>query len=252
MQPSYDEFVGVDGCPAGWVAVAQTGDGRLGCEVFPRFEAVVARHPLALILVDVPIGLRDGGPDERRCDREARRLLKGRGSSVFPAPVRAALYAEDHKAASLVNREKTEGRRGLSLQSWAITPKIREVNEYLAGHHGPLPAVREMHPELCFWALKGCQPLQHNKRTEEGYRERIALLSRHQAGSARLVEAVLRRNARCVVRRDDVVDALVGSVTAWLGRGDLTTLPAMPEEDSAGLPMEMVYSLLAASVSTPR
>lgn len=151
------------------------------------------------------------------------------------------MYAEDHTAASLVNREKTEGRRGLSVQSWAIAPKIREVNEYLAGHHGPV--VREMHPELCFWALNGCHPLHHNKKTEAGYRERIGLLSRHQAGSGKLVEGVLRENNRSVVRRDDVVDALVGSVTAWLSRGGLTTLPAMPEQDSAGLPMEMVYSL---------
>ena len=35
-------------------------------------EAVVARYPLALILVDVPIGLRDEGPEERGCDGEAR------------------------------------------------------------------------------------------------------------------------------------------------------------------------------------
>lgn len=165
MQPSYDEFVGVDGCPAGWVAVAQTRGGRLGYEVFSGFEAVVARHARALIVVDVPIGLRDSGPDERLCDLEARRFLKERASSVFPAPVRAALFAADYKAASLVNREKTEGRRGLSRQSWAITPKIREVNECLASRGAPLPVVREMHPELCFWALNECQPLHHNKRT---------------------------------------------------------------------------------------
>jgi predicted RNase H-like nuclease len=241
MEGSHDEFVGVDGCPAGWVAVVHARDGRLGCEVVSRFEAVVARYPLALILVDVPIGLRDAGPDERRCDREARHFLKERGSSVFPAPVRAALYAADHQAASLVNRGMTEGRRGLSRQSWAIAPKIREVNEYLAGHHGPLPTVREMHPELCFWALKGRQPLQHNKKNKEGYQERIALLSNSQAGSAALVDAVLRENRRSVVRRDDVVDALVGSVTAWLSRGHLATLPECPERDSVRLPMEMVY-----------
>lgn len=235
------EFVGVDGCPAGWVVVALTEDGRLGCEVFPSFEAVVARHIRASILVDVPIGLRDAGPEERRCDREARRLLKERGSSVFPAPVRAALYAADYKAASLVNREKTEGRRGLSRQSWAITPKIREVNDYLAGHQGPMPAVREMHPELCFWALNGCQPLHHNKKTEQGYRERLVLLSRHLPEAGSLVEALLREHARRVVRRDDIVDALVGVVTASLSRGDLRTLPDAPERDSLGLPMEMVY-----------
>ena len=93
------------------------------------------------------------------------------------------------------------------------------MNEYPAGHREPLPIVREMHPALCLWALNGRQALQHNKQTEEGYRERIALLSHSQAGSARLVDAVLRENRRSVVRRDDAVDALVGSVTAWLSRG---------------------------------
>jgi predicted RNase H-like nuclease len=246
MEPACEEFVGVDGCPAGWVAVAQTRDGRLGHRVHPRFEDILARHPLAVILVDVPIGLRDGGPDERLCDPAARRVLKSRGSSVFPAPVTPALYAADYKVASLFNSEKTGGRRGLSRQSWAIMPKIREVNECPAGHHGPLPVVREMHPEVCFWGLNGCQPLRHNKKTEEGYKERIALLTRSQAGSARLVDAVLRENRRSVVRRDDVVDALVGSVTARLSRGDLKTLPEAPERDSAGLRMEMVYFAIKA------
>jgi predicted RNase H-like nuclease len=241
MQPSYDEFVGVDGCPAGWVVVAQTRDGGLGCAVLPTFESVLARHCRALILVDVPIGLRDSGWEERLCDREARRLLKRRGSSVFPPPVRAALYVADYKAASVVNRERTEGRRGLSRQSWAIAPKIREVNECLTGRHAPLPRVREMHPELCFWALDGGRPLRYNKRTEEGYRERTALLSCHVPESVKFVEVILREHKRSVVRRDDIVDALVGSVTARLSRGDLKTLPETPERDSGGLPMEMAY-----------
>lgn len=158
LPTAYDEFVGVDGCRGGWVAAAHTADGRLGYEVFSAFETVLTRHHQALILVDVPIGLRDSGQGERQCDREARRVLKGRGSSVFLAPVRAALYARDYASASSVNREKT-GRRGLSRQSWAIAPKIREVNECLAERAGPLPRVREMHPELCFWALNGCEPL---------------------------------------------------------------------------------------------
>jgi predicted RNase H-like nuclease len=244
--PPYREFVGVDGCRGGWIAAAQAADGRLVYEVFPAFETVLARHRHALILVDVPIGLRDSGPDERHCDREARQLLRGRGSSVFPAPVRAALYAADHAAASSVNREKTG--RGLSRQSWAITPKIREVNECLAEREGPLPRVREMHPELCFWALNGSQPLLHNKRTQLGYRERIALLSSHLPEAADFVDLVLREHLRKAVRQDDVVDALVGLVTARIHRGDLRTIPETPEVDSAGLPMEMVYVLPSRDV----
>lgn len=241
MQASFAEFVGVDGCPAGWVAVTLARDGRLEYRVFPTFDAILCQHRRALILVDVPIGLRDAGADERVCDREARRLLKRRRSSVFPAPVRAALSAPNYEAASRINREKTDGRRGLSRQSWAIVSKIREVNEHLAGREQPAPVVREMHPELCFWGLKEGHPLRHNKKTQEGYGERIALLSQLVAGAVELVDTVLREKRRGVLRRDDVVDALVGAVVARLGGGCLKTLPETPECDSVGLPMEMVY-----------
>jgi predicted RNase H-like nuclease len=236
----YERFVGVDGCRAGWIAVAQTPDGRLSYEVLPAFASVLEQYTDALILVDVPIGLMDSGPDERLCDREARRLLKDRASSVFPAPVRAALYAANYMAASAANRQATQGRRGLTRQSWAITPKIREVNECLAGRQGQPPVVREMHPEVCFCALNGWRPLRYSKKTTEGFGERAALLCRLLPSSDALVEMVLRATRRSAVRRDDIVDALVGSVTAWLGKGSLSTLPAVPEHDSAGLPMEMV------------
>lgn len=111
---------------------------------------------------------------------------------------------------------------------------IREVNECLASRGVPPPAVREMHPELCFWALNECQALHHNKRTKEGYRERTALLSRHLPDPVEFVELVLREHMRKVVRRDDVVDALVGSVTARLSRGDLKTLPETSETGLGG------------------
>jgi predicted RNase H-like nuclease len=231
----------VDGCRAGWVAVAQTLGGQLSYRVFPVFASIFEYYADALILVDVPIGLIDSGPDERLCDREARRLLKGRASSVFPAPVRAALYATDYRAAAAANHEATQGRRSLTRQSWAITPKIREVNECLAGRKSPLPGVREMHPEVCFWSLNGRRPLRHGKKTDEGYRERAALLSRLLPGADALEATILREHRRNAVRRDDVVDAMVGSSTAWLGKRSLSTLPLVPERDSAGLPMEMVY-----------
>lgn len=240
MNGRFGEFVGVDGCRGGWVAVT-VRSGRLAYEIAATFPEILAQHTWALILVDVPIGLREGGPVERLCDPAARQVLGGRAACVFPVPVRAALNTVDHKTASLVNRELTEGRRGLSLQSWAIAPKIREVNEALATGACPRPVVREMHPEVCFWALNDRRPLQHNKKTAEGHRERMALLSRHVAGAACLVEQVLCGHLRRVVQRDDVVDALVGTVTGCLSEGNLMTLPEEPERDSAGLPMEIVY-----------
>jgi predicted RNase H-like nuclease len=51
--------------------------------------------------------------------------------------------------------------------------------------------------------------------------------------------------------RDDVLDALSAAVTAKLGFGRLSTLPAAPEIDSAGLPMEMAYHAAQATRERP-
>lgn len=240
-KPEYEEFVGVDGCKGGWLMAAVAGDGSLSFDLQPTIEVVLASRPRSLILVDIPIGLRDSGASERLCDLQARKRLKKRSSSVFAAPVRGALSAPDHRTASAVNRKLTEGARGLSRQSWGIAAKIREVNEHLAGREASLPVVREMHPELCFWALNRCRPLGHNKKKKEGYQERIKLLSRHYAEIDNLVSEVRRKHGHDTVQRDDVLDAVVGAITASLGRQSLYTLPEAPEKDSVGLPMEMVY-----------
>jgi predicted RNase H-like nuclease len=38
-----------------------------------------------------------------------------------------------------------------------------------------------------------------------------------------------------------VLDALAASVTAWLGRNGLTSIPEAQEKDARGLAMELVY-----------
>ncbi len=42
-------------------------------------------------------------------------------------------------------------------------------------------------------------------------------------------------------REDDILDALAAAVTGLIGGTKLKTLPASPERDAQGLPMEMVY-----------
>ena len=191
-----------------------------------------------LVLLDIPIGLRGRSPVERLCDKEARSLLgSGRGSSVFPAPSRCALGCVSYKEGSDKNRECTG--RGLSQQSWAIVPKIQEVDAYLQ-QEAQRAKIREIHPEICFWALNRQRPMEHNKKTEEGYEQRIALLARYLPGVRKIVETALSRYLRKQLARDDIVDALMGAVTASLP-GVLQTIPAVPEIDDAGLPMEMVY-----------
>lgn len=81
----------------------------------------------------------------------------------------------------------------------------------------------------------------HNKRAEDGFRERLRLLERVYPGGSAVLTSALGRFARKDVGRDDILDALVAAVTAMLGKRRLRPLPGRPERDSTGLPMEIVY-----------
>ena len=234
-------FVGVDGCRLGWLSVGVGDGGVWKVAVYERFDDLWDAHAHAdHILVDVPIGLRSDGKEERRCDKEARRILgRPRGSSVFPAPCRAALTARDHAEACAVNRERTG--RGLSIQSWAIAPKIHEVDQFLRAREEARAVVREVHPEILFWALSNGHHPSHNKKSRAGFEERLGILQALEPQSQEIVSHALSRWRRKEVSQDDILDALAGAVTAQLASGTFQTIPEPPEFDQEGLPMEIVF-----------
>ena len=233
--------VGVDGCRSGWfwVCLIRSGVWKVGIE--RNFRQIWSQwHEADSILVDIPIGLPDSGVAERLCDREARNVLdRPRKSSVFPVPCRLSLDAATYQSACRINKRFT-GRR-LSKQSWNIAGKIREVDELLRSHARAKGVVREVHPEVLFWALNRGLSMQHNKRTEDGFRERLRLLELRYPGSLAIVTSTLDAFARKAVGRDDIMDALAAAVTGKLGRRSLQSLPEHPERDSTGLPMEILY-----------
>ncbi len=270
---------GVDGCRVGWVAAAHDlGRGECAITVHATFAALLvafgagapgasgepgasgARVPprgrVRVVAVDIPIGLSDAAP--RAVDVEARRFLRKRGSSVFPAPCRAALAGRDYAEASA--RSFAVSGRKLSRQTYGILAKIREVDETLRhresggesgggefGRGGPMPAgtaeaapaVVEVHPEVSFAVRNGGRPMTHSKKRAEGAAERLALLDaplRAAFGPARATW--LRRD----VASDDLLDALIA---AWTARrileGVARTFPAGPlAHDATGLPMRIV------------
>lgn len=232
--------IGIDGCRAGWFFVSIGVDDRFDVglrrafsELAPLFDAT------ALVLVDIPIGLPSERVPRRLVDEAARRLITPRGASVFPVPARSALAMPTYEAASAEN-ERCLGRR-LSRQTWNICPKIREVDDFLAGR-SVTASIREMHPEVAFWALNGRSVLTSRKRSASGFRERLELLSRHYSHSEAVVEAARGRYPRKkVLADDDILDAMVGAVTARC-EPQLETVPAWPLRDDRGLPMEMVYA----------
>lgn len=233
-------LAGADRCKGEWVVAGIGDDGTYTVDVVAHIETLWrAFGDAELILLDVPIGLLDRGPDERLCDTAARRVLGERRSSVFPAPCRQALTAASYNDACAVNEQAT-GRQ-LSKQSWAIVPVIREVDEFLSQHHEARQRIREMHPEVCFWGLACGQPLQHYKKTEEGFHERLDLLAHYYPHAEEVVRRAMAKYQTGLAARDDIVDALAGAVTALAGEAGLATLPDVPDTDGMGLRMEMVY-----------
>jgi len=79
------------------------------------------------------------------------------------------------------------------------------------------------------------------KKKGEGIKERLELLNKFEPRTQEILEFSSQKH-RAKVAPDDVLDALAAAVTARLGHPDrLATLPAKPEPDARGLPMEMVF-----------
>ncbi|MFA1609684.1 DUF429 domain-containing protein [Halobellus rubicundus] len=213
--------VGVDACPAGWVASVRDADG-LRVETHESFASVAEAYPEGRILVDIPIGLPAGS--RRRCDEVASDLLGCRGISVFYPPSERAVERDDYDAASDAHR--ADVGYGLSRQAFHIREEIREIAEVAGdGYDG---RIREAHPELCFAGLNG-QPIAYAKSGERGRRLRRALLSDAVEGAEAAYADALERYPRSAVGRDDVLDAMVLAVAA--AAPSLSTAPPDPDGD---------------------
>jgi predicted RNase H-like nuclease len=243
------DFLGVDGCKGGWLAVKLSLFGDWEVNLFRSFSQLWEKHSTAaLILVDIPIGLRRGSRakgsrerQERRCDKEARKLLGARRASVFRVPCRPAVYASSYDQA-IARNEKLTGTR-IFRATWNIVGKIREVDEFLSSNPEARNSVREIHPELCFWGLNRCRPLQYPKRRGEGCQERLEILQSIYQPAPIILESA--KYSPKEVKPDDILDALAAAITAKIGFDNLSCLPPQPERDPQGLAMEMVYFLSA-------
>ncbi|EMS80255.1 DUF429 domain-containing protein [Desulfotignum phosphitoxidans] len=233
-------YVGIDGCRGGWCQVWLHSDGSHGSGILKTIEewTELPESADAVVFIDMPIGLKENGPHERQCDKAARKLLKKRGSSIFPAPCRQSLAEKDYLAASDLNQAVT-GRR-LSKQTYHLMPKIRELDGFIRGVGRGLD-IREFHPELGFLALNRFVPLTHSKKNRAGREERLEILSRYASCSPAILSEAAKRFPRNQAGVDDILDALCGAVSA-LFKDHLVSLPAVPETDSCGLPMQIVYA----------
>jgi predicted RNase H-like nuclease len=183
----------------------------------------------------MPIGLHEHTPKGgRECESLARGLLGPRRSSVFSALGRqtlACLNQADAHATSVAG-----GGIGIGAQAWGLAAKLREVDG--ATSTAQQIVVFEVHPELCFWAMNGGQPMRHAKKTGAGENDRIAALI--QSGVPKTFLDKMLGELRS--GRDDFIDACAA---AWTARrvfdGAAERLPKTVVRDGRGLDMAMWF-----------
>ncbi len=220
---------GADGCRTGWVICRRDAGGALDIRVVKTLAE--ACEGLSVLAVDMPIGFVDTPRPGRQCESEARRLLPGKASSVFPTPCRPALACTTHADANATSR--TLGM-GVNRQTFHLFPKMREVDELLRARPRLKRIVYEAHPELAFARMNGGKPVLSKKRRPEGYADRCGLLAQH--GFACPVERVAG------AARDDILDAIAVCRTALLiARRKATRLGSATARDRYGLPMNIWF-----------
>jgi predicted RNase H-like nuclease len=220
---------GADGCRTGWVVCRRNADGVLDIRVARSLAE--ACEGLSLLAVDMPIGFVDHPRPPRLCEAEARKLLPGKASSVFPTPCRPALACTTHAEANGVSKALGVG---INQQTFHLFPKMREVDDLLRRKPALQAIVYEAHPELAFARMNGGKPVLSKKRQPDGHAERRRLLARHgfRCKVDRLAGAA----------RDDILDAIAVCRTALLiSEGKATCLGPTDLRDSHGLPMNIWF-----------
>jgi predicted RNase H-like nuclease len=175
---------GVDGCPAGWVAVTLSPAAPPPIPPIPEAAPEVVTVTVAAALddlplsgitgIDMPLGLLAAG--WRDADLLARRALGRRGATVFAIPPRPVWECASYAEANRVCRALTG--KGMSVQAWGLRRKIAAADEFRLGA-GAAAGVRlhEVHPELSFAAMAGA-PLTDSKHTPAGLVIRRDLLAK--------------------------------------------------------------------------
>jgi predicted RNase H-like nuclease len=223
-------IAGADWFQGRWLTALEHTPGETSLREVSDFGEVLGWNELEVLVVDIPIGLPERG--SRSCDTLARRAIRPRGSSVFPAPIRPVLDAPTHEEACRIF-ESLEGKR-CSIQAFGIYSTIAGVDRYMSPTIQE--RVREGHPELSFAHMNGDVGLAYAKGKPDGQQARMDLLEPHFPE--------LRGHIASLGPRRAIIDLLDAFSMLWTARrvrsGESISIPEQPEYDSRGLRMEMV------------
>lgn len=227
--------VGIDWMKPYWLAVEIRGD-EISINKLSHISDINDRYPNAdAVLIDIPIGLPENNEQTKlRPDSQARGYLEGeRKSSVFNVLYRQIVYAETTEQAWELNRELNAK---MAIVGDALRPMIREVDDFLTKTPNWQNRLTESHPEVAFQMLNGGGGLQYSKHSQEGIRERIAILREYGIDPISLFAEFVPK------QYEDVLDAACLAVSAKLGcENGFCTIPKVPAYDSKDLKMQMVF-----------
>lgn len=222
---------GVDGCASGWIGVRITAASDRDFTIVRNIQSLDASEA-TMVYIDIPIGLPETG--YRGCDQAARRLLRGAQSRVFLGLRRPLLRHLGNYAAA--NAWAKSDGKGLAKQSFAILPKIAEIDAFISVDRQR--SFRESHPELVFGRLNGGTALV-SKHKPEGLRARQDILVRHGFAD---IDRWLGRLRGTGAKPDDLLDACVLALAAQeAAQGSAQQVKCPELRDAKGLRMDIWF-----------
>lgn len=238
-------FFGIDGCKGGWIVAEMNENAQVSFLFFETIEVFWnnVRDRAKRVYIDIPIGL-PSFPDLRAADFEARKVLKARKSSIFNVPYREVLdfgkrNGLEYRCYSQANEySKKMFQVGIPKQTWAIMPKIAEVDNLLKSDGAAAIAFSEIHPEILFWSLNNLVEMKYKKSTSYGFLERVKHISKVLPKTYENLEEAYNNHSNNV-QPDDLVDALVACLFARVGA--TRSFPALETYDSVGLRMQILH-----------
>ena len=226
------QIIGIDGCKRGWFSVWQNPDDSIQSSIFSTLNHLkdfFNDEAHLIIGIDMPVVLSDFIP--READQLARKLLSKKASSVFTAPTPEMLEQPNYERASYVSKRLFG--KSMSLQSWYLFPKIKDVQTIIHDAHINL---YEIHPELSFRAMNHEEVILESKKSKEGFEIRNALLRRHFESFD--FESIRNLYPRKDVMDNDILDAMA---VLWSAKriqaNEASFLPKIPEKPN----MQIVY-----------
>ena len=231
---------GVDGCSGGWCCCSSYNNS-LVFYILKDVKFIFQEFPkINYLFIDIPIGLSDYG-FKRLVDAKLRDILPpNRKSSVFNAPSRPSIYSDSYNDAK--QAELRLHGKSISIQSWNISKKIKELDQYFHENPQVTYKLRESHPEFCFYKLNNNIPLQFSKKMSIGIEERLSILKNFVSDVEDSFNKFYNKNKYTGLKKDDVIDSIALYVCAdkWEKNGG-RSISQLPPKDLRGIPCKIYY-----------